>query len=344
MNIAVLGAGNTGQIMAFDLAQKGVKVRLYTRSAEKAAHIAANGIAAEGKREGVAALDRVSTDMGAVLRGAELVCVTTTANAHKPLAEAARPFMEEGQLVVVFNGNWGAFEFHAALNCDGAPPVLVGETGTQIYIGSASAPGQVFIKQIKQSASFAMANKARTQDVLARLQPFFPQFVPAANIVETSLSSANAIVHAPVCLFNLSRIERGDDFLFYREGASRSVVAYVEQVDRERMAVMEALGLETTPMLDIINSFWPDKKNTLYDAILENPSYSVVKGPKSFEHRFMSEDLPYGIAPLAHLGRALDVPTPYLDSMLESFRLFVGRDYLAHGFCPNLDDTRHVIG
>lgn len=347
MKIAILGAGNTGQIMAFDLARKGAEVRLYTGSAEKAAHIRLHGIVAEGSLSGSARPAVATTDMGEAVRGAEVVFVMSTAGGHRPLAEKFGSVAEKGQTVIVFNGNWGALEFCEVLGVapgDAAAGLLIGETGTQLYIGSASGPGVVFVKQVKKAVSLAMAAPERTAETVARLAGFFPQFTAAANIVSTSLSSANAIVHTPVCLFNLSRIEMRQDFLFYAEGASPSTVAYVERIDEERMAVLRALGLPFRSMLEIINSFWPDKKESLYAAIRENPSYGTVTGPKSLEHRFFSEDIPYGVVPLVHLGRVLGVETPYLEAMLETFSRFFGRDLFAAGFRPDIAAVRAAAG
>lgn len=344
MNIAVLGAGNTGQITAFDMAAKGASVRLFTRDEEKADLLARNGLRATGALNGRRNPDLVTADIRKAVQGAELICVQTTAGGHKPMAEAIKPFLEEGQVIIVFNANWGALEFRNALRAEPeAPPVLIGETGTQLYIGSASPDGEVFVKQIKKNASLAMIDNSRCDGILVRLKAFFPQFTKAANILETSLSSANAIVHTPVCLFNLSRIEMGQDFLFYAEGASRSTIEYVDRIDQERVAVMEALGVPARGMLDVLNSFWPDKRDTLYDAIHENPSYKVVKGPKTPDHRFFSEDLPYGIVPLVLLGRSLGVPTPYMSGMVESFERFLSRELLNNGFCPDLAELREIM-
>ena len=343
MKVAILGAGNTGQIMAFDLTQKGAEVRLYTRDAAKAAYISAHGLTAEGCLKGHVSLSLVTSHIQAAIQGAEAIFVMTTAAGHRPMAEAMKPFLEEGQNIIVLNANWGALEVYQVLTAPPAAPLVsIGETGTQLYIGSIAEPGRVFCKQIKQQVSLATVVPGQCSTVISRLQKFFPQYREAANVLETSLSSANAAIHVPVCLFNLSRIELGQDFLFYTEGASRSTVAYIENMDKERMAIMAALGLETCTMLDIINSFWPDKKKSLYDAILENTSYQAVKGPKSLEHRFFSEDIPFGIVPQAHLGKLLDVPTPYMDAMLATFERVMGPGIMANGFCPTLEELHRV--
>lgn len=334
MKITVIGAGNTGCIMAFDLAQKGAEVRLYTRSKEKAAYLTNRGLEADGRLQGKASLALVTDDMQEAVRGAETIFIMTTANGRRPMAEALKPLLEQNQTIIVFNGNWGALEFRQVIGK--TSKIVIGETGTQLYIGNLLESGRVFVKQVKEEATLATTDPARRAETIQKLHNYFPQFREAGSVMETSLSSANAAVHAPVCLFNLGRIELGHDFLFYKEGASRSVVAYIEGADRERMAIMAALGVPPRSTLEIINSFWPNKKDNLYDAIRENPSYQTVKGPKDLTHRFLAEDLPYGVVPQVRLGRALGVATPHMDAMLAAFSFFLGKDLLAEGFCPDL--------
>ena len=87
--------------------------------------------------------------------------------------------------------------------------------------------------------------------------------------------------------------------------------------------------------VDIINSFWPDKYDTLYDAVKHNDAYLSGKGPKTIHHRYLEEDLPYGIAPIALLGDIYGVDTPCIDAMLACYHWLTGVDYKA--LAPTFD-------
>ena len=106
---------------------------------------------------------------------------------------------------------------------------------------------------------------------------------------------------------------------------------YIEKIDAERRAVIQAMGVEAVPVLDILNSFWPEKRDSVFSALKDNPSYQVSRGPKTLAHRYLNEDMPYGLAPIARLGRRYGVDTPYLDSLLRVLGLYLGRDYFQEG-------------
>ena len=171
--------------------------------------------------------------------------------------------------------------------------------------------------------------------ILEALCPEWPQYTAASSILETSLSGTNPVTHGPIALFNLARMDNGEDYRLFADGLSPLTARFVEQLDTERVTVARACGVPVRTALELLNDAWPTPQPTLYDAFHSNPSYMVTKGPATTHHRFITEDLPYGLAPLVLLGRLHGVPTPALDVLLEMFRLAMGTDYLT--LAPALD-------
>src|SRR4051794_6396582 len=102
MRVAVLGAGNGGVATAFDFAQHGHEVALYSAPEYDANVVAvreAGGISATGDLEGFAPIRYSGVDAGAAMDGAELVVVVGPAYSTESLAAAAGPHLTDGMAV-----------------------------------------------------------------------------------------------------------------------------------------------------------------------------------------------------------------------------------------------------
>lgn len=150
-------------------------------------------------------------------------------------------------------------------------------------------------------------------------------------MLETSLNNSNPISHGPLALFNITRMENGEDFLLFGTGVTPRVARFMEKIDRERVAVVRACGVSAPTELEMLNSFWPEPQESLYNVLHNTPAYSVTKGPRTLDHRYLTEDLPYGLVPYVRLGRKLGVETPCLEALIGMFGLYMDQDYFQQG-------------
>ena len=242
MKFAILGAGNTGKAYSAFLSHGGHQVLLYDRSQERLAPIQARGISATGVVEG-----RFPVPVTTQLEDcgdSDVILVCTVAAGHRPLAAGLGGVLRPGQIILVTNCCWGAVEFDMELGAEaerkGCP---IGETGGQLILCSSPAPDAVYLKTVKKSMGLACVRPGDTAGVLERLAPVFPQLCPAANVLETSLNNSNPISHGPLALFNITRMENGEDFLLFGTGVTPRVARFMEKIDRERVAVVRACGV-----------------------------------------------------------------------------------------------------
>ncbi len=335
MKFTIIGAGNTGQAMAGYIAMQGHQVLLFSRSKEKSSILQKRGIEMTGTLSGFVKI-QASSDITEAVEFSEYLIICTTAQGHQDIARMLKPHLKEGQTLIIFNGNWGALEFKNILSDTiKTKNITIAETGAMMLICNASTPGKVHIEKIKQSITIATLDKDLTQPLIDNLKAVFPQFNPVKDVFETSLNNSNTIIHTPVTLCNAARIDGAQEFLFYSEGASVLAVKYIEKLDSERLIIGQNLGICATGVLEIINSFWPKKHDCLYDAIHMNDSYRVVTGPKTLDHRYVYEDVPFGLVPLSILGKHLGVPTPSIDSVIDAFDVLLDEDFRSKG--PALD-------
>ena len=132
--IAVLGAGNLGLAQAGHLALLGHSVRLYNRGQARLGPLAMGAkLRLKGVLRGEVALGLASTDLGEVVRGAELIFVDVPANGHAELAAALAPVLEPTSRAVIIlhpGQTLGARHFARALGLERFPGIALGELQT----------------------------------------------------------------------------------------------------------------------------------------------------------------------------------------------------------------------
>jgi len=56
-----------------------------------------------------------------------------------------------------------------------------------------------------------------------------------------------------------------------------------------------------------------------------------IKAPATIDHRFLNEDVPYGLVAIAELGRLAGVATPCADAVITVASIVAGRSYRDQG-------------
>ena len=336
MKITVLGAGAGGTAVAFDCAAHGHEVRLFDfeQFPDNIAAIAAGGgIQAEGDIEGFGAIAYAGHDIDEALQGAELIYAVGPAYSTEPFGEAVAGKLREGQVVVVTPCSCGgalAFKRAARLAVDDAA-VKVAETSTLHYAVRLTKPGhiRVFLK-LKAGNLLAALPGTDTQAILDLIADVYPSMEPATSVLQTSLQNANPIIHPAVTLSNAARIEMtGGDFLFYEEGVSDSVGRLIEALDNERIAIGRKLGVTilSDPEMGMRQGYM--LANNYGEAYRKAPGFLGIGAQPQLDHRYLQEDVGYGLVFMSGLGRQVGVETPGMDAVITVASIVMARDYRA---------------
>lgn len=331
MRFCIIGAGNTGKAYAAYLSQLGHDIILYDRDQKRLEPIRQNGLNASGQVEGHFT-PFVTHNLPDAIAGRDCLLLCTVASGHLPVAQALSGYLEKSQKILVTNGCWGAVEFDMALGKEAAAKGgSIAETGGQLLLCSSPDPSSIFVKTVKKSIQAACTRPSQTAAMLEQLSTAFPQLTPAGNVLETSLNNSNPIIHGPLALCNFTRMENGEAYALFGDGLTRHVAMLAEALDGERVEIMRACGVQPQTCLELLNASWPKPEASIYNVFHNNPSYTVTRGPKTLNHRYLTEDLPYGLVPLAKLARKYRVKTPCLDSLLFLFSTLMDTDYLESG-------------
>ena len=341
--IAVLGGGNSALTMAADLALAGAAVSLFefeeyaarlgpireTRKIEKYGSLGASG--ATGKAE----LTLVSTVMERAIAGADLIIVAVPAYAHMRFFEELARCVSPGQTILIAPGNWGALRLYNLLRDKkvGAG-VKIAETDVCTHICRAGesflGPDKVRVILERARLRLSAIPSVDTESVIAMLQPFYPQIVRGENVIETSLRNDNIVTHGPLMLMNAGWLEHtAGNFMIYRDGLTPSVARAIDGVRKEREGVIGALNLPRVALPA------PDETFKRYASAqwVHDP---CEIGPPDLGHRYLSEDVPYGLVPLREIGRTLGIAMPVIDAVIALSGIANGEDYSSAGL--SLDD------
>lgn len=333
--IAILGAGHAGRAMAGDLALRGAPVTLWNRTpANIAALRARGGVEVEGEVEGFGRMRLVTSDLEKALSDARLVVVCVPAFAHRELAERCAPFLCQEQLVVLNPGRtFGALEFSRALAAsDCTPGVVVAEAATNLMTARSTGPAETYIARIKHAVPVAALPAGRTAEVVAALGEWYPQFTEAANTLETSFANVGAVIHPAITLLNAAHIENDQGrFEFYWDGISPSVARVLEAVDRERRAVAALLGVQVQSLMEWLASAYRATGSDLFESVRANEGYRGINAPSTLEHRYILEDVPMSLVPIASAGKAFGLNTRAIEALILLAGLIMDTNFWTRG-------------
>ncbi|RMF38656.1 MAG: NADP transhydrogenase subunit alpha [Chloroflexi bacterium] len=334
----VIGAGHGGKAMAAHLALMGFPVTLFNRTPEHVASIKARGgielHSQDGNIQGFGQLQKVTSDYAEALAEADIVMVVTPSTAHREIAARAAPHLRDGQIVVLNPGRTlGAIEFRHILREKGCTArVIVAEAATFIYASRSEGPAQARIFRVKEAVPLAALPATDTPLVLERLRSAYPQFIDGENVLKTSLDNMGAIFHPALTILNAGWIENtGGNFQFYIDGVTPSVARVLEVLDRERVTVASALGIRAQTGLEWLRMAYDARGSNLYEAIRRQPGYYGIKAPTSLEHRYIFEDVPMSLVPIASLARRYGVSVRGMEAIILLANFIHRTDYWRRG-------------
>ena len=335
MKITVLGSGNGGCAVAFDCAQHGHHVNLFdfeTFPEHIQAVKDAGGIFAEGELDGFAPINYAGHDIEEAVNGTEMIIAVGPAYSTRPFAEACKPYLRKGQMILICPGSCGGsleFKIRAGLALDDAN-IIVAETSTLPYAVRMVSPARINVFLKLKAGLFIAAIPAKdTAKVMGTLADVYPALTPAKNVLQTSLQNGNPVIHPTVSLLNAALIERVQgDFYFYEEGVTSAVGRLLKAVDQERIAIGQQMGIEimSEPEIGHIQGYMQEMT---YDrGYSEAPGFQGIKAQKSLNHRYIHEDVGYGLVFLQKLGEQIGVETPNIAAIIQLVSTVMERDYI----------------
>lgn len=334
LNWAIIGAGNGGQSVAGYLGFSGHRVKIYDIYQETVDTInSQGGIHLQGEVQGFGKVDKATTDLQECLEGTDIIMVIAPSLSHYAIAKDCAPFLKDGQIVMLHpGGTFGSLAFKKALedsNCHA--DVTIAESNTLIYACRAVKPGTVFIAGIKNQLLVAALPAKEVEKVVSMLGLAFTGIKSVPNVLYTSFDNTNPMVHPAPTLLSTALVESDKEWLYYYDGITPTISRFIEEMDKERIAVGKALGLDLISLKEQYAIEYSVVEDSLYEVFQNTKAYDGIKGAHTLRTRYLLEDIPMGLVPLVGLGKLLNVPVKRMETIIELGQLMLEEDLVSNG-------------
>lgn len=370
--VAVIGAGAVGKTVAADCKLAGQNVRLYDAlpfAETSLFNVERTGIEIVGnqrnlynfKRSGTAKLDMVTSDIEEAVSGAGIIVIAMPAIAHEVTFKNLIPVLEDGQVIHIFTDNFGTLllrKLMREMNC--TKDVIVGgwssaPFGTRIEtVGGFSFPlCKISYRAITlrgaalpMTDSDAFIDSAKALGCLDSVTSG-DGAVQGDTVLDIGFSNVNPVIHVPATILGVSTMENwgkifGDfdksGYSMYAHALSPSICEVQYQFYNEEIALAEEIGVDLGrydkedffSRRSILALEYMGKDNM--HLPLDEPTTEANTGPDSIEHRYVTEDVPVGCKVYHELGKAYNVKTPIIDSMIVLASAMTGNNYFEEGY------------
>lgn len=339
MKIAILGAGNGGCAVATDLSYRGHEVTLIKTS--NAMHD--DNFVYLQENNGKMTLD----DFGEIktaniacvtrdlekLKGNEIVVIYIQTNYHEQLIEKITPYLEDNQILLINPGYLSTA--YVLKHCK--KNIIVAEAQSSFIDCRIKEPGLIKVGFRNVRNPIGIYPYKRRDEAITKLDQMGFPFTYLESVVEAALHNPNLIVHTVGAIMSIPRIEKTQgDYCMYHEVFTPSVWNILEQLDKEKMDVLEKLGFPRIPYVEACKY-----RNSLDDTRDAKEVFfwyaampTRAKGPIVVDSRYISEDVPQGLVMLEALGKSLGIEMPVCTSLIELATFALGRSMRAEGRTP----------
>jgi hypothetical protein len=303
----------------------------------------------------------ITSDPERAASDCDIILFAIPAPLHRHYLTALAPFLEDGCTIVGLPGQSG-FEFEVR-------DVLEDKVDRCVLMNFDSSPwvcrtldfGRcVQISGTKEELAGAVQGdcaRARVSDPLSTLQGLLgekPHLHVSGHLLGITLRSPNGYSHPPI-LYGRWKDWDGmpleEPPLFYR-GVDEATADLLERISEEVLQTSRAM-MNQHPCADlsqVIPMFEWDvccygrdiaDKTNLLSALRTNRGYADIAHPTlrlpgggyvpDLQHRFLSEDVPFGLVVVRSIAAIAGVDTPRIDEVLSWCQQSMGKEYLVDG-------------
>lgn len=339
--ITIIGGGNGAFAAAADLTIRGHQITLFEMPAfadsikgiQEKGGIDLECLPSNQLKGGFAKLHKITSDIKEALKDSDIVFIITPAYAHANIAAATAPYIREEMIVVLTPANFGgSIIFREALIKNGcSEKTKVAEFDTMMYATRKTSATSSWIRGYKHNLGCAVFPSENSNEIFERLKGIYPYIIKRDNVLVTGVSNVNSYGHPPVMIGNISLVDGGTEPLM-NTVKTESLARLRKALDDEHMGLRK-IGINVFPMGEIYQGYYEYQGavGTTDEAWRNNPIYVDSKLPKDWQHRYLTEDIPFGLVPIEELLEQYNLPHPIMTAFINFANLLCGKDFRQAG-------------
>jgi opine dehydrogenase len=327
LKVGIAGSGSIAFGTAALLHETGHNPMLWSPSGKGTDALADAPLTAAGAI-GTSFIPRVATSAGMLARDNDVLLLAIPGYGHKAVMDALAPHVREGQPVIVSShASLGAVYLMQILRARGASAPITA-WGTTVVTGRRQAGARVQVNTVRKRVDMCTVPENATDAALTLCTRLFgDRFQSRDGLLAITLSNLNPQNHLGIALGNITRMERSETWS-QGQNVTPKVGRLLEELDKERLAIAEALGLKVKTIFEHFHlSFHvPVASISEMNQQMHAQGNGGI-GPATADSRYVTEDAPYGLQPVTILGRLTGRPAVLHEAGIAIFSAMYGRDF-----------------
>lgn len=332
--VAVVGGGNVGTQFACISASRGYKVRILCSKPQNFADTLE--IVDENDNVTSGSPELVSSDLSAVITGADVIIVTYPAFMLEELGRQMLPFVHEGQVIIMMPGTGGAeFAFHDLIR---KGVILSGVQRVPSVARLEEYGKRVRCEGLRREMFLASIPRANAASICEFIEFLFGITCTALpNYLCVTLTPSNPILHTTRLRTLFADYKEGVIYdhnpLFYGDWSDESS-SLLLKCDEELQTICRTLNKADLSSVKSLKIHYENDtvegltaKMRSIESLHNLGSPMVKKGDgfiPDFNSRYFKADFPYGLAIIKSFADVLGIDVPNVDDTLNWYRTLTG--------------------
>ncbi len=273
---------------------------------------------------------RIATSAQQLCDDNDAILIALPGYGHKAVFDALAPHIRDGQHVIISShASFGAVYLAQLLQARGVTAPITA-WGTTAVTGRRGDGATVAVNTVRKKVDLCTVPDTRSDCARAVCTQLFGDvFVPRDGLLAITLSNLNPQNHLGIALGNITRMERGESWS-QGQNVTPKVGALLEALDRERLAIAEALGLQTKTIFEHFSASFHVPVASISEMNQQmHAQGNGGTGPATADSRYVTEDVPYGLVPTSVLGRLAGRPATLHEAGTAIFGAMYARDFAA---------------